>query len=599
MTSADGYRNLIAGFAMEAGAPQLIDGETEAALIRALEAGGDRAALDALAAVIPPKPVYARGTRCFIPPWLEIRKTWGIACQLYELRSSRNVGIGDFEDLARLCEIFGAAGADFVGVTPLHALFLADPEATSPFSPSNRRFLNSLYIALEKVPGVSELKVPEEDGEFVDYAAVSRFKLGILRDAWKNWTQQDSFLSEEFEAFRAERGEMLRLHALFEAISAEMVERGYGAEWTSWPDDFQSPETRTVQYFASTNGDDVAFHEWLQWLADRQLKDAADRARAAGMRIGLYLDMAVGEAPGGSATWSRPQDYIQDATIGAPPDYFSTEGQGWGVAGFSPLALWQQDFAPLLDLIRGASRHAGALRIDHAMALWQLFFIPYGSSPAQGAYLRFPLEDMVERLAALSRKLEVIMIGEDLGHVPDGFREAMSAAAILSNSILYFEQDKTGRFLSPERYPRQTLACLSTHDLPTLRGWWSGKDIELRRDYKLIDEESAAEQALARTKEREAMVQLVSNGRGSNDNAPEVLELQLAADVHRKLAQSSAMLVAVRLADIVGEQDPTNLPGTHTEYPNWRRKLPVTLEELQELPLFTPITDAMRGERHR
>jgi len=314
------------------------------------------------------------------------------------------------------------------------------------------------------------------------------------------------------------------------------------------------------------------------------------------MRIGLYLDMAVGEAPGGSATWSHPADFVRDATVGAPPDYFSAEGQGWGVAGFSPLALWQQNLKPFLDLVRGASRHAGALRIDHAMALWQLFFIPAGSSPSNGAYLRFPIEDMLERLAELSQELGIMMIGEDLGHVPEGFREAMTAAGMLSNRILYFEKDEAERFIPPESYPRQSLACLSTHDLPTLRGWWSGKDIELRRRHNLIDAESAKAQNTAREREREALLELVQ---GTEGEIPSDLPPNIAVQVQAKLARSAAMLVAIRLADIVGEESPTNLPGTDTEYPNWRRRLPLDLAEIARLPLFASLTKAMREERSR
>src|SRR5690606_28046828 len=290
-------------------------------------------------------------------------------------------------------------------------------------------------------------------------------------------------------------------------------------------------------------------------------------------------------------------DYVANATVGAPPDYFSAEGQGWGVAGFSPLALWQKELAPFLDLVRGASRHAGALRIDHAMALWQLFFIPADSPPSAGAYLRFPIEDMVERLARLSNELDVMMIGEDLGHVPEGFREAMTEAGILSNRILYFEKDESEQFLAPETYPRQSLACLSTHDLPTLRGWWAGKDVDLRLEYRLIDAESADEQSEARDKERIALIDLLGGDPAQHEATELPRDLVVAA--HRKRARSAAMLVAVRLADIVGEDSPTSLPGSDREFPNWRRVLPLTLDEIRELPLFLSLSKAMREERPR
>src|SRR5690606_30518743 len=247
----------------------------------------------------------------------------------------------------------GQAGADFLGVTPLHALFLANPERASPFSPSNRRFLNPLYIALDKVPGLeaSLSSPPPEHGEYVDYAAVARYKIEALRSLWQDWSaacadRED--LLDAFERFRAERGEMLILHALFEAISLQMVADGFEAEWTTWPEDYRSPESKTVQEFRRENAEEVAFHEWLQWLADVQLADAARRACEAGMRIVRYHGTAVGESPGDSARWSEPEVYVANAAVGAQRDYFSAEGQGWGVAGFSSLALWQKNIAPFL-----------------------------------------------------------------------------------------------------------------------------------------------------------------------------------------------------------------------------------------------------------
>lgn len=598
------------GFTAPDGSFAATSPETRRRLLEALRLPTDEQAIaDFLRDAPAPRSLELRHegpARCHIPQWLTERPAWGITCQLYEVRAWRDWGIGDFAGLEALCAIAARLGADFVGVTPLHALFLGAPERCSPFFPSNRRFLNPLHIAVERVPGFSpddaDPAVLERlrDRDLVDYRAVAEAKLAALRAAWERWNGGGR---ADFETFCEKGGEALYRHALFEAISLRMVEDGHGAGWTGWPDEFRSPDSAAVRGFAEAHRHEIEFHRWLQWIADRQLAQAARAAREAGLRIGLYLDLAVGEAPDGSAVWSDPNSYVSDVSIGAPPDYFSTSGQDWGLTALSPVALQQRDFRPWVEMVDAVSRHAGALRIDHVMALWQLFLVPRGVTPAEGAYLRFPIATLLQELAAMSQARGLAVIGEDLGYVPTGFREVMYAAGILSCRILYFEQEN-GSFRPPEAYPRQSLACLSTHDLPTLYGWWNGHDVELRLEYGMIDEASARAQADHRHRERADLAELLMRHCGldaarATAGTKERLPDELVVAVHRFLARSAAMLAGVRLADLTGETEPTNLPGTEDGYPNWRRRSRMDLDGLENSELVRAVAAAMREERPR
>jgi 4-alpha-glucanotransferase len=581
-----------------------IDAASDAAIEAALEASMDRQ---------PPEMRVPPAVRCHVPQWLG--KAWGLSAQLYEIRSRRNWGIGDFEDLAELCRLAAKAGADFVGINPLHALFVSDPARCSPFSPSNRLFLNPLYIAVDCVPGyISAPGEPERvmglrKTDEVDYVETARLKMDALRRLWRSWAAapHPQLPRAVFDEFRGWSGEALAKHVLFEALSARMATDGSGSGWRDWPHDFQNLESPAVQAFASANGDEIEFHAWLQWIADMQLGKARASARDAGMRIGLYLDFAVGEVPDGSASWSNPAAIVPGMLIGAPPDVFAAEGQEWGLAPVSPVSLVEAGFAAFRRTMEAMTRHAGALRIDHVMSLWQLFFVPEHGRPADGAYVRYPLAAQIDVLAELSQRDGTMIIGEDLGIVPPGFREVMQESRILSYRILYFEK-QGGDFSAPELYPVLALACLSTHDLPTFIGWWRGHDIELRLEHGLIDEASGRWQLEERTRERQALIELMARsgalaagapdepGTGP-DGAPGEFPSALVVAAHRLIAATPCLLASVRLADLTGEDRPTNLPGTVDAYPNWRLKSSVYLEELTGLPLFREITAAMAAAR--
>jgi len=556
--------------------------------------------------------------RCYLPDWLKDGRGWGIALQLYAIRSERNWGIGDFDDLAVFAARAATAGADFVGTNPLHALFLADPSRRSPFFPSNRRFLNPLYIAVDAIPGYT----PDADelttaaslrrADLVDYAGVTALKLTALRRIWPLWQRATDnalhYTQEAFERFRQHGGEALRLHCLYEALALEMVGRGHSAGWTGWPEGYDSPSAGTVSQFAATQADAVVFMMWLQWLASVQLRTAHEAGLAAGMRIGLYLDFAVGEAPDGSATWADPVLTMRGVEVGAPPDYFSTSGQNWGLAPLSPAALVEQNLVPYQSLVSASMQHGGALRIDHAMGIEQMFLIPGGQPASTGTYIHYPLERMVETLAAASHRHKAVLIGEDLGNLPVGFRQLMEEAAILSYRILYFEQHD-GRFLSAEEYPRNALACLSTHDLPTIEGWWRGEDVHLRLQHALIGDMAAQIQLERRRDERAGLLAVLTDAALLSAAHLSALEAAAWSDsplpdaipiaLHRFLARTPARLLAVRLEDLAGERMPVNLPGTIDAYPNWQRKLAHDINEIVGAPLFADITRSVAEERPR
>lgn len=536
--------------------------------------------------------------RCWLPSSLREAKGWGVFCQLYELRSERNWGIGDFADLAALAAMCGGAGADFLGVNPVHALFLSDPDRRSPFFPSNRRFLNPLYIAPDQVEGVIE---PAEitalrERDHLDYPAIARTKIGALRAAFDAGAS-----TAGLDAFAAAEGAAMRLHAQFEAISARMVAEGHGAGWHAWPEALRDPASPAVAELALTLEPDIRFHLWLQMIARHQLAAASASARASGMRIGLYLDLAVGEAPDGSATWSRAAVALPGLSIGAPPDMFAAEGQNWGLSAPSPVAFRTTDYAPFRDVIRAQIRDAGALRIDHAMALWQLFLIPTGASPAEGTHLRFPFSDLIRVLAALSREFHTVVIGEDLGFVPDGFRETMAEANVLSYRILVFEQNEHG-FKPLSAYPEMALACLSTHDLPVLSGWWRGEDIGHRLANGLVNSHQSLTESMHRGHERAALVRMLrETGVLAHDVDLEGDHLPdgVLDAAHRFLARSPSLLAGVRLADLIGPVAATNVPGTTDEYPNWRPRSPTDLAAIATHPAFLATAALMHEERPR
>ncbi len=552
----------------------------------------------------------------YAPDWLLSGRAWGITCQLYGLRSRRNWGIGDFEDLARVAEIMAAEGADFVGVNPLHALFMAAPQRFGPYSPSSRRFLNPLYIATDFLPGAVVTEparlAAARASELVDYCEVAAHKQSAFEAAYTHFCRHqlgtNSSQDRDFASFCALGGVPLVDFALFETISETAVARGRSAGWHGWPDELRIRSSPAVELISRESAERIRFHQWLQWTADRQLADAQRRALAAGMRIGLYLDLAVGVAPDGADTWCAPGEVLTGARVGAPPDQFNAAGQDWGLTPLSPVLPADCGEGLFHAVLEVAMRHAGAVRLDHAMALKRLYLIPEGHSSADGGYVHYPMNALLSDVAETSRKMHSIVIGEDLGTVPQGFRETMRECAILGYRVLFFERSKAG-FLPPDCYTAEALACISTHDLPTLNGWWQGRDLVERERLGLTGGEDLQKAWASRRSEKQALISALA---GANvlpkkliafiqpgAMPPPDLPDELSAAVHKFIARTPCRLVAAQLEDLLGSTDCLNIPGTTDEHPNWRRKIPVEIEHMAGFAQFRAICSALREERPR
>lgn len=536
--------------------------------------------------------------QAYVPEWLNHTRCFGVALQLYQLRSARNLGIGDLGDLRTLLPGFAAAGADFVGLNPLHALFTAAPERASPFSPSDRRFLNPLIVAVDEVPGYdpamrARVTVPDA-AEIVDYTAAAAAKLAVLRDIHDVWRHAGVSDADVHSAglFVAAGGDALVAFATFEALTHKMVADGLWAGWWNWPSEYTDRSSSAVAAFAKEAAAEVEFHCWLQFVATEQLRATQEQALAAGMRIGLYLDLAVGAAPDGAQTWADPGLVMRGLRVGCPPDLFSQDGQDWGLAPFNPSELIAQDFGPYRAIMDAVMANAGAVRLDHAMGLERLWYIPDGAVAREGAYVR--QAGLIDALVEATHEHRAIAVGEDLGIVPPGFRERMAARRIFSMRILAFERvDGVMRDLA--HYPHDSLACLSTHDIAPLEAWWQADEIMTRRRLGKIDDADVARELGARRAEKSAILQLA----GLPDHlADGPIDDAIVIAFHRVAASTASRMLAIRLEDVVGGRRLVNLPGTDKEHPNWRQTLPITVDEIvrsERLAMTLAAVRAIRG----
>jgi 4-alpha-glucanotransferase len=509
---------------------------------------------------------------------------WGIAVQLYGLRHSGDGGIGNAAGLSAFAAAGAAFGADAVALSPTHAMFGADLSRYGPYSPSSRLFLNPLYAdpavvfgadrvaAARAATGLAAEWRQHEAADLIDWPVFAAGKLKVFRVLFDGLAQ-DAALLHDFEHFRRERGDLLEEHALFEVLHAARLaaDRNHW-NWRRWAPAWRDPASVAVRDFAAAHGRDIAFQAFLQWLADRSLAAAQRAARASGMRIGLIADLAIGMDAGGSHAWSRQHDLLVGLNVGAPPDLFNPLGQDWGLTAFSPRALAAGGFAPFMATLRAVLRNAGGARIDHALGLRRLWLIPEGAAPSEGAYLTYPFEALLRLIALESVRHRAVIIGEDLGTVPKGFREALSAAGIAGMRVLWFERDDTG-FLPPQDWPPEAIAMTSTHDLPTVAGWWQGADIEARASLGLLGSgNTLASQRQERARDRK---QLVAALRDAGSVSREPADPAEAADAAiRFVAATPADLAVIPLEDVLGLIEQPNMPGTVAEHPNWRRRYP-------------------------
>jgi len=458
------------------------------------------------------------------------RKLWGLMAQIYSLRRDGDGGIGDSGALAALAEVAARAGADAVTLSPAHALFPGAPERYGPYSPSSRLFLNPLLADPTAVFGKDKVgAVADGEPGLIDWPRASRAKYAVLRRLFDSFT--DEKLKEDFHAFVVEGGERLAGHAQFEAAQ-------------------------------ENEPDGVRYHLFQQWIAARAFASAQQRAQAAGMKIGLVTDLAVGIDRSGSEAATRPQDLLRDLKIGAPPDAFNPKGQDWGLTSFSPRSLVASGFEPFIAMVRAALSHAGGVRIDHAMGLMRLWLIPDGAGAAEGAYLSYPLDDLLRLLALESHRHRAIVIGEDLGTVPPEFRRRCRKAGIAGMDVLWFQRDGA-TFLPPQKWRDDAVAMTTTHDLPTVAGWW-GQSADADR--------SALWSAFT------------AAGVAREPQPPADMPAPAVDAAVGFVSQSPAPLALIPLEDIVGTAEQPNVPGTLDEHPNWRHRFDLPAEELVAQP---------------
>lgn len=569
---------------------------------------------------------------CYLPrTFTEGGRIWGVALQLYALRSARNWGVGDFGDLADVLEWASGLGGGILGVNPLHALKNARPYHISPYSPDSRLYVNLLYIDIERIPECREspeaqqlLKSDEfrsllasmRNAHTVDYDRISAAKRKILKMLFESF-QARHFLTRNgvfcpttvrgyaFEQYLREEGRTLERFALFQALSDEFL--GAVPErhlWQEWPEAYRHPESPAVAAFRASHEAQIRFYQYVQWIAAEQLAAVARRARELRMPIGLYHDLALGSDRAGSDAWAFQDLLALDADCGAPPDAFAREGQNWGLPPVNPIRLKETRYQMFVELLRKNLRYGGALRLDHVMALFRLFWIPRGMPASAGTYVNYPWEDLLGILALESIRHRAVIIGEDLGTVPDFVREKLAAFKVLSYRVFYFERWSNGQWKEPLVYPQQALAVVSTHDLPTLRGFWAGEDIEIRAKLGMFPDERAYQIALDERRNDKILILravraegLLPEGFGDDAAAGMDLPDELGRAIHVYLARTPAWVMLANLDDLLGERAQANLPGTLDSYPNWSLKSMISVEELPTHAGSRELAAALRAVR--
>ncbi|HXG32517.1 MAG TPA: 4-alpha-glucanotransferase [Bryobacteraceae bacterium] len=557
--------------------------------------------------------------RAWIPPELASGgRMAGIAISLFGLRSARNWGCGDFTDLEQFIDWAAEeAGVSFIALNPLHAIHNRQPFNTSPYLPNSIFYRNPIYLDVERIEDFQRsrraralLESPEMRQEIralraaplVEYERVWALKRLLLGMAYETFVEEgESLRQEAFHAYCAREGDLLERFAVYCALDEWIHSRTPEIwVWPDWPEPYRDPDSDAVHCFAREHRREVLFHKYVQWQIELQLARAQEHARQKGMRIGLYHDLALATDRCGSDLWAHRRFFATGCRVGAPPDDFSPGGQDWGFPPPNARRHRQDGYRLFIESIRRNCAHGGALRIDHVMRFFRLFWIPDGMEAASGAYVRDFHEDLLGILALESARNRVVIIGEDLGTVEPWIRTELERFGMLGYRVLYFEKTQEGGFRGPEEYPRQALVAATTHDLPTLAGFWVGRDIEARRAAGRLSERQYQEAVEARARDKQRLVEALSkagllageDGRRAADTGEFTAELQSA--VIGFLCATPCMLLLLNQEDLTGETEQQNLPGTTAEYPNWRRKMGLSIEELRSSPQGREITAMLR-----
>ncbi len=539
--------------------------------------------------------------KCFTNDDVESAKLWGYSLQLYALKSKRNWGVGDFTDLKNFAKICKKSGADVIGLNPLNVLFHDFPENASPYSSISRLFLNPIYIDVEKVVGfdakikaqyAQEIQEARQT-DLIDYTKVYNLKVKVLAELFTQTKKHKNYI-DEFEKFKKDKGWNLDTLATFQALYSQQSKTVWGG-WCAWEKELQNPNSFKVNEFKKSHIKQIEFFKFLQFEADRQLKDVYEEIKNLGLKIGLYRDLPVGVCKDSAELWSDNYVFVDKAGAGAPPDAFFPTGQKWCLGAFNPFELKNRAYEPYLKILRANMAYAGALRIDHVMGLLRLFMIP--DNKEEGTYVYYNFEDMLSLLALESHLHKCVIVGESIGNVPDGFLDKLREYNLYAISVLWAERwdAGNGNFKMSEDYPVNSFVSVGTHDMAPLKMWWFGYDIELMRKLNLSTDNDKFNAYKRRERDRFMLLDALDfnkvwpkdNLRKANYLYGEGYPEGIVEAVHKLVAKSKSKVVMLQLEDIMGVDKLQNLPGTDRDkYPNWRLKLPIDLEDLENLPEY-------------
>jgi len=532
------------------------------------------------------------------------QKTWGLSLNLYALASGNNWGIGDFGDLRKTGELVAELHGGFIGINPLHMIPNRPPAGISPYSPLSRLFKNLIYLDMESIPDVAEsieaqLIIQSDDfrnnlkilrsAALIDYKKIAGLKTMILRHAFEYFYVhhylKKTARADDFMQFVESGGRLLDDFALFCALQQDMFTDYKAMSWRNWPEEYRKRETAQVREFREANLEAILYQKYVQWQIDLQHGGVCNRLSELGMPVGLYHDLAIGSSDSGFDTWIAQDIMAEGMDVGAPPDDFNPSGQNWGFPPAIPEKMFETGFEFLIQTIRKNMQHGGALRIDHALGMFRLFWIPAGMKPEHGAYVNYPAENILGIIALESRRNRVIVVAEDLGTISPDVRETLSRFRMLGYKLLYFERNYPDpSFMSPAAYSDMALCAVTTHDLPTLYGYWEGRDIRAKTTLGLFPSEYLRQRQIAdRQRDKILLLQALKSEGLLPESFPEEAENQamittLCLTIYEFLARSRCRMLAVYLDDVLGVKDQQNMPGTIDTYPNWIQKTPVALE---------------------